>query len=204
MLKESREYQSVFQISPNVRVVAEYQQWVASTDDFANGLGIYLNTIQCAMGMSAYTTDSEHENAIQTVIGDCRYNGDFADANVKIGNYLDNFNKYAYRSPDDKPYNYLFHTLKGYSQGEWNQVVAYSKELTQEQLESEIKLVDTWYKGEVYLVNVQKAKIYTADDGSQITDWDYDDEYACAEVVEEFFTLTAEFIYDTFGLEVSV
>jgi len=204
MLKESKEYESVFTISPSVRVVAELHQWTATTDNFANGLGIHLTTIQCARGMSAYTTDSEHENAIQTIIGKCLYDGQFAKASIMVSQYFDNYNKYAHRSPNDKPYAYLVYELKGYSQGEWNQVVAYSNELDQAELESSMKLVDAWYKGEVYLVNVQKAKVYTADDGSQITDWDYDDGYSCFEVVEQFFTLTADYVYDTFGLEVAM
>jgi hypothetical protein len=153
--------------------------------------------------MGNYGADTIHTPAIQTVIGECLYNGDFSGASVKMAKYFDNFNQYAYRSPDDRPHTYLFHTFKGYSQGEWNEVIAYSNEFDQETLEQMVKgEFDAYYKGEVYITAVQHAKVFTASDGSEILDWEDDDFYDYQEVVQEFFTLTADYILDTYSLEV--
>jgi hypothetical protein len=197
-------YASIFQVSPLVRVVATADGWKQSIGDYASSYGVHLNSIQTARGMVHYSSTGEHTSAIETVIGECLYNGDFADASVKIGNYFDNANKYAYRSPEDKPYNYVFKTFKGYGQGEWNEVVAYSNQNDQEALERLVEEFDTYYKGEVYEVSVEYAKVFTATDGEELLKWEVDNDYDYTEVVQEFFTLTADFILDTYGLEVVI
>lgn len=203
MLVENREYASVFQVSSLVRVVAELDTAEGSTGDYASGYGIHLETIQSARGMMEYTANSEHSDALQTIIGDNRYKGNFSGISVKISKYLDDANQFAFRSPDDLPYAYTFHTLKGYSQGEWNDVVAYSNQMNQAELEGMVKgELDTWYKGEVYTVMVQQAKVYTATDGTEILDWSADHNFMFSQVVQEFFTLTADYVYEVYGLEV--
>lgn len=203
MLVDSKEYQSVFKISETVRVVATPNTWQESTGSRASNYGIHLDTIQSARGMADYNSASVYSQDIQSIIGDGRYKGDFSMAIYKIGKYLDNANKYAHRSLDDLEYAYVFHTFKGYGQGEWNEVVAYSNQFSQEQLEELVKGdLDTFYKGEVYDVFVQHAKVYVANDGSSLLEWETDDDFECVEVVEEFFTLTADFVYELYGLEV--
>jgi hypothetical protein len=199
----SKEYDSVFQVSPLVRVVSRQSQWQEATLHYANTYGIYLETIQSARGMAEYTANSEHTDAIQMIIGDNRYQGNLNDTSVKIAKYLDSANQFAFRSPDDLPYAYVFHTLKGYGQGEWNEVVAYSNQMNQTELEGMIKnTIDTHYKGEVYEVSVEHAKVFTAQDGAELLQWETDTDFDYAEVVQEFFTLTADFVYETYGLEV--
>lgn len=205
MLVETKEYQSVFKISETARVVAIPSSWQESTGSRASNYGIHLETIQSARGLVDYNSNSVYSQDIQSIIGDGRYKGDFSMAIYKIGKYLDNANKYAHRSPDDLEYAYVFHTFKGYGQGEWNEVVAYSNQLSQEQLEEIVKgELDTFYKGEVYGVFVQYAKVYVANDGSSLVDWETDTDFEYVEVVQEFFTLTADFVYETYGLEVIV
>jgi len=205
MLVDSKEYSSVFQISETVRVAATPNTWQVSTGSRASDYGIHLETIQAASGMASYVSNSDYSNDIQSIIGDGRYKGDFSMAIYKIGKYLDNANKYAHRSPDDLEYAYVFHTFKGYSQGEWNEVVAYSNQLSQEELEGIVKEeLDTYYKGEVYDVFVQKATVFTSPDGDVRLEWDTDEDFECVEVVQEFFTLTADFVQETYGLEVQV
>lgn len=197
------EYRGIFQIAPYVRVVSKDSTWQVSTGSRASDYGIHLDTIQSARGIVDYTSNSEHSDALQTIIGDHRYKGSFSGISVKIAKYLDDVNQFAFRSPDDLPYAYVFHTFKGYSQGEWNEVVAYSNQFSQEQLEEVVKGdLDTYYKGEVYEVSVEKAKVFIANDGTELLQWYTDEAFHVAEVVEEFFTLTADFVYEVYGLEV--
>jgi hypothetical protein len=202
---QGTEYRGIFQISPTVRVVSKDSTWQESIGNYAGSYGVHLESIQTARGMAEYSSNSEHTNAIQEIIGDHKYKGDFSMAIYKIGKYLDNANKYAHRSPDDLEYAYVFHTLKGYSQGEWNEVVAYSNQFSQEQLEELVKgELDTFYKGEVYEVSVEHAKVFTSQDGEELLKWETDTDFDYTEVVEEFFTLTADFIQSTYGLEVVI
>jgi hypothetical protein len=204
MLVETKEYQSVFQIAPYVRVVALPNSWQESIGNYASSYGVHLETIQAARGMADYSSNSDHTDAIQTIIGDSKYQGNTSEASVKIAKYLDSVNQFAFRSPDDLEYAYVFHTFKGYSQGEWNEVVAYSNQNDQEALERLVEEFDTYYKGEVYEVSVEHTKVFTATDGEELLKWEVDNDYDYTEVVEEFFTLTADFIKSTYGLEVQV
>lgn len=203
MLVETNKYQSVFPISETVRVVAEQYTNNETTAEYADGLFISLHTIQAARGIMEWNTDSGHSDAIATIISDSKYQGNFADTSLKIAKYFDNANQYAYRSPEDRPYAYVFHSFKGYSQGEWNDAVAYSNTYTMESLEDMVNTrLDNFYKGELYLVSVERAKVFTALDGSTITEWHTDHNYEVHEVLEQFFVLTADFIYENYELEV--
>lgn len=205
MLVDKREYSSVFQINPLVRVVAKQNTWQESTESYAMTYGVHLETIQSARGLVEYASSSIYSRDIQAIISDHSYKGDFSMAIYIIGKYLDNANKYAHRSPDDLEYVYTFHTFKGYGQGEWNEVIAYSNQFSQEQLEELVKgEIDTFYKGEVYEVSVQHAKVFTSPDGEVRFEWDTDTDFECVEVTQEFFTLTADFIQETYGLKVVI
>jgi hypothetical protein len=180
---------SIFEIDSNTRAVAYHTGQYSSTDEYASELGVSLDTIQSARGMAHFGTDTELSNGIQSIVGDSVYQGDFANTKKQIGKYL-----------DSKGVPHLFYELKGYSQGEWNEVVVYGKGLSKGDLESLIKSIDTYYKGEVYLVHIEKAKVYTADDGSTLTEWIQDEDYAYTEVIQEFFELDKDYVLNNFGL----
>lgn len=182
---------SIFEIDSNTRVVAWNTGQYCSTDEYARQLGITLDTIQSARGMATFSSNTELSNAIHTIIADSLYLGDFANTKTQISRYL-----------DSKGVAHLFYELKGYGQGEWNDVVAYGENGTMAlaDLEFLINSVDTYYKGEIYLVNVERAKIYTAEDGSTHTEWIQDEDYAYTEVIQEFFELDKEFVETNFSL----
>ncbi len=188
---EKEKPSSIFEIDSNTRAVAYHTGQYGSTDDYASELGVTLETIQCARGITTFCSNSEYSNAIHTIIGDSLYQGDFANTEKQISKYL-----------DSKGVPHLFYELKGYSQGEWSRVVAYGEKGTMAlaDLEFLINSVDTYYKGEVYLVSIEKAKVYTADDGSTITEWEQDEDYAYTEVVQEFFELDKDYVLNNFGL----
>ena len=182
---------SIFEIDSNTRAVAYHTGQYGSTDSYAQELGIVLDTIQSAKGMATFGSNTEHSNAIHTIIADSLYLGDFANTKKQISKYLDSNNV-----------PHLFYELKGYSQGEWNEVVAYGENGTMAlaDLEFLINSVDTYYKGEVYLIHIERAKVYTADDGSTITKWEQDEDYAYTEVIQEFFELDKDYVLNNFGL----
>jgi hypothetical protein len=182
---------SIFEIDSNTRAVAYHTGQYGTTPDYASELGVALDTIQSARGIAHFGTDTELSNAIQVLVSDSVYLGDFTNTEKQISDYL-----------NSKGVAHLFYELKGYSQGEWSRVVAYSNtgELGLDDLNSLMDSVDAYYKGEVYLVNVEKAKVYTADDGSTITEWEQDEDYAYTEVVQEFFELDKDYVLNNFGL----
>jgi hypothetical protein len=182
---------SIFEIDSNTRAVAYHTGQYCSTDDYASELGVALDTVQSARGMAHFGSDTDLSNAIQVLISDSVYYGDFANTKKQIGEYL-----------DSKGVPHLFYELKGYSQGEWNEVVVYGTkgDLGLDELKSLMESVDTYYKGEIYLVHIEKAKVYTADDGSTLVEWIQDEDYAYTEVVQEFFELDKDYVLNKFGL----
>lgn len=182
---------SILEIDSNTRAVAYHTGQYDSTESYASELGISLDTIRCARGIATFGSNSEHSNAIHTIIGDSLYKGDFTDTKRQISEYL-----------TSQGVEHLFYELKGYSQGEWSDVVAYGENGTMAlaDLEFLMNSIDTYYKGEVYLVSIEKAKVYTADDGSTITEWIQDEDYAYTEVVQEFFELDKDYVLNNFGL----
>jgi hypothetical protein len=182
---------SIFEIDSNTRAVAYHTGQYGSTDDYASELGVALDTVQSARGMAHFGADTELSNAIQLLVSDSIYYGDFANTKKQIGDYL-----------TGQGVPHLFYELKGYSQGEWNDVVVYGTkgDLGLDDLKSLMESVDTYYKGEVYLVHIEKAKVYTADDGSTLTEWIQDEDYAYTEVIQEFFELDKDYVLNNFGL----
>jgi hypothetical protein len=182
---------SIFEIDSNTRAVAYHTGQYGSTDDYASELGVALDTIQSARGMAHFGSNTELSNAIQLLVSDSVYYGDFASTKKQVGDYLTGLGV-----------PHLFYELKGYSQGEWNDVVVYGTkgDLGLDDLNSLMESVDTYYKGEVYLVHIEKAKVYTADDGSTLVEWVQDEDYAYTEVIQEFFELDKDYVLNNFGL----
>ena len=188
------EMKSIFMVDEKTRAIAVYSLFQMGTDDYAKQLGIGLETIQCARGIRPFTADSDYSNGIQSLIGEALYSSYFDETKQQVKEYLK-----ANNCPS------VSYELKGYGQGEWNDVVAYplNKDSALDEnailaiMENEI---DPYYKGEVYLVIIQKAKVYTADDGSTYTEWLNDLDNPPVEVVQEFFEITQEFMESHFDL----
>lgn len=178
---------SIFMLDENTRLISTHSTQREITSVFAINQGIALETIQSARGMAHYTGHSIHSNAIQSIIGEAIYLGDFDKVKGLITDYLN-----AEKVP------HLFYELKGYSQSEWNDVVVYpitNPELyTLDELKNAMAEIDAYFKGETYLIQRQVAKVYTADDGSTYTEWLDDFDFDCVEVVQEFFEITKEFV----------
>lgn len=71
-------------------------------------------------------------------------------------------------------YLHQFVSLKGYSKGEWADVVVYVKddyETSAEYLKGVVQTVRAWFRGDVYRFILEEAKVFTAEDGEQLTDW---------------------------------
>lgn len=70
----------------------------------------------------------------------------------------------------------IFKTLQGYSQSQWASVVVYSTmPECNEYLEDTYKTIDAWFKGDVYEIRKEVAKVFTAEDGERLTRWDFAD-----------------------------
>jgi len=188
MLVETTREQ-VFQISPTVRVVAEYEQDYETIGEVANNIGIGVQTLRVPNLFRKYSTDDEVKYEVDEIVSE----GILIEDSV-----TDYFT--------DNGIPFLIYGLKGFSQGEWHTIVIYDlkKEWTIEQLSGVAEEFDALFAGEVYRVYVEHAKVFTAPDGDTRTEWSVDDDFDSTEVTEKLFTLNADFIKATFNLEVVV
>lgn len=70
----------------------------------------------------------------------------------------------------DKGLVSIVRDLRGYSQGEWAEVVIYGE--TKEDVESLYTDLDLWFKGEIYIVAEEEKLVYTASTGATIERWE--------------------------------
>jgi hypothetical protein len=194
MLVETKRNQ-VFQISPSVRVVADYEEDYDTIDQVARNIGLGVQTLQAPNNFTQYSTDDDYSNDIQAIIGMAMYNYAFEDIQGKVSEFLTN-----------QGVPFIITTLKGFSQGESSEVVIYDpkKEWDIKGLESVAEELDARFAGEVYRVSVEYAKVFTANDGETRTEWITDEDLGYYEVVEKLFTLNADYVKDAFGFEVVI
>ena len=180
-----------FAISSTVRVVANYSQdQVEMADGMAKAMGLGMETLKVSRGYREYSTMDEHTTPIKNMV------------EIATPEHLPEHLKAYFKANN---LNYVIKELKGFSQGEWHDVVIYENtpdDWTSEQLDKFAEFVDALFAGEVYDVYVQNAKTYTANDGSTVTDWETDEDFEVITVPEKLFTLNADFISSHFGLEV--
>lgn len=192
MLVETKREQ-VFQISPSVRVVADYEEDYETLQQVCENVGLGIQTLRSPNHYRQYSTSDEYSDDIQAIIGMAMYNYAFEDIQAKVSEFLTN-----------QGIPFLVCNLKGFSQGEWYEVVIYDakKEWDIKGLKSVAEELDARFAGEVYRVSVEYAKVFVADDGDTRTEWVTDDDLGYREVVEKLFTLNADYIYNEFSLEV--
>jgi hypothetical protein len=191
MLVESTRDQ-VFQISQTVRVVAEYEQDYETIGEVANNIGIGVQTLHHPSLIRSYSTDDEIGSAIQGILSNGHDND---EVEAQVSWYL-----------TDNGIPFIITCLKGFSQGEWHDMVIYSpdKSWTVGQLEGVAEHFDALFAGEVYRVYVEHATVFTSPSGDTRTEWNADEDFDRTEVTEKLFTLNADFIKATFNLEVVV
>lgn len=92
--------------------------------------------------------------------------------------------------------NYKFVSLQGYSQSDWAEVVIYTDEGYD--LESSAKALDTWFKGDIFIVCLEQLHTYTEHStGQTIERWEVEDsigaitlsdDYTLETVANDYFT----------------
>lgn len=98
---------------------------------------------------------------------------------------------------------YKYHTanLRGYSQGDWHNVIIYSNLIEPSDAKQEL---ETWYRGDVYNINLQELEYYQNmnDEIDIITEWRTKDSYGYNLIADtpELFSC----VKDYFGIDLSL
>lgn len=167
------------QISDNLRVKAYYDQDSYSPDYIVGDeLGIY------------------------TLRPNNRYSFDQGDYTTQLGYINSNVERHQEQSAIGKylalaGMKYQFVSLQGYSQGEWADVVIYTDQ--DYDLTASAEALDTWFKGDIFTVCLEKLHTYTElSTGQTIQRWEiedsigaitFSDDYTLQTVANDYFTI---------------
>jgi hypothetical protein len=96
--------------------------------------------------------------------------------------------------------NYQFVSLRGYSQSDWADVAIYTTD--DYDLKSSAEALDTWFKGDVFTVCLEKLETYTSPLGKTIDRWEIEDSIGCVTFSEDYTLETCA--KDYFGYDAPV
>lgn len=119
------------------------------------------------------------ELGIYTLRPNRRYSFDQGDYNDQLRHLNDRVNHNQAESAIGKylalaGMNYQFVSLQGYSQGEWAEVVIYTDQ--DYDLTASAEALDTWFKGDIFTVCLEKLHTYTEHStGQTIERWEVED-----------------------------
>lgn len=134
------------------------------------------------------------ELGIYTMRPNHRYSFDQGDYTDQLGQLNDRFNYDQAESAIGKyltlaGMKYQFVSLQGYSQGEWADVVIYTDE--DYDLTASAEALDTWFKGDIFTVCLEKLHTYTElSTGQTIQRWEVEDSIGA-------ITFSADFTLET-------
>jgi len=155
----------VFEIDNNTRITAYYDAYSYELDELlANEFGI--QTLNISRDYREINFSDEVMDIVERVKNSVNY--------FTHNNYQEKRERILTFWLSRRGYCFEFITLRGYSQSDWADVLVYTK-LDQEYLKHRISELKDWFRGDVYLVAVERKKVFTASDGETLERWDIED-----------------------------
>nr|DAW17391.1 MAG TPA: hypothetical protein [Caudoviricetes sp.] len=166
------------QISETERATADYSQCQTHYSDFI-GDDVELFVIESFRDdYSHLSADNEHAKAIRRFVESFNY--------YSHTNWRELLQRAISLYFHSKGLDCIFTDLRGYSQSEWATVVIYSTDREcNDYLNQTAKTIDSWFKGDYYDISLESAKVYTAQDGDTITQWQVEDVMYCVMIENE-------------------
>lgn len=154
------------QIDDNTRLTSDFDfDYYDLGDVLTDDTGV--QTLSIARGYNNISTDDDLKDGIERIVASLNYHThrSYQDARERVIS--------AWLSA--KGYAVKFVSLRGYSQGEWADVVMYTpleSDLTADYLNGEARTLRAWFRGDIYNVAKEQRKIYRAEDGDTIEQWE--------------------------------
>jgi hypothetical protein len=151
------------QIDENTRLTSDYDFHSYSLADILSDF-TGVQTINIASGYHNISTgDDDISTGVNRIVEAFPYwNKDYeAKRERAIGAWL-----------TAKGYVFEFVSLRGYSQGEWADILVYTTLDNSEYLYGEIDTLNSWFRGDIYNIAKEQRKIYRADDGDTLEVWE--------------------------------
>lgn len=96
---------------------------------------------------------------------------------------------------------YQFVSLRGYSQGEWAEVVMYADSETIGNLNGAADELRAWFRGDIFTLCLEDLKTYTAPDGESLARWEIEDALGGMVISESYGLKNRDIDWDTLALD---
>ncbi len=123
---------------------------------------IGVQTLSISSGLREIKTDDTHRDQVAEIID-------------RLGRYEEETKTAISKHLTRAGLSYEFVSLRGYSQGDWAEVVIYGDKEFFGNLRFEANVLDAWWKGEVYTLTLENLKTYSATDGESLARWEIED-----------------------------
>ncbi len=155
----------VFELDDNTRITAYYDNYPYDLPELV-GDNFGIQTLNISKDYREINFSDEVMDIVERVKNSVNY--------FTHNNYQEKRERILTFWLSRRGYCFEFITLRGYSQSDWADVLVYTK-LDQEYLNHRISELKDWFRGDVYLVAVERKKVFTASDGETLERWDIED-----------------------------
>lgn len=158
--------------------------------DFTDILGdlIGVQTLSIDRFLSEIKTNDKHRDPIAEIIE--RHGGQTTETETAISKHLSRAGM-----------NYQFVSLRGYSQGDWAEVVIYADGETIGNLNGEADELRAWFRGDIFTLCLEDLKTYTAPDGESLARWEVEDALGGMVISESYGLKNRDIDWDTLALD---
>lgn len=155
----------VFELDNNTRITAYYDNYPYDLPELV-GDNFGIQTLNISKDYREINFSDEVMDIVERVKNSVNY--------FTHNNYQEKRERILSFWLSRRGYCFEFITLRGYSQSDWADVLVYTK-LDQDYLNHRISELKDWFRGDVFIVAVERKKVFIASDGETLERWDIED-----------------------------
>jgi hypothetical protein len=169
------------------RLVLRPDYWHPAYEEILGDF-IGVQTLSVARGLSDIQANDKHREPIAAIID-------------RLGRYEEETKTAIGKHLTRAGLVYEFVSLRGYSQGDWAEVVIYGDKEFFGNLRTEANTLDAWFKGEIYHFTLENLKTYTAEDGESLGRWEIEDTLSQIVISDSYGIKDYSIDWDTLALD---
>lgn len=169
------------------RLVLRPDYWHPAYEEILGDL-IGVQTLSVARGLNDIQANDKHREPIAAIID-------------RLGRYEEETKTAIGKHLTRAGLVYEFVSLRGYSQGDWAEVVIYGDKEFFGNLRTEANTLDAWFKGEIYHFTLENLKTYTAEDGETLGRWEIEDSLGQIVISDSYGIKDYSIDWDTLALD---
>jgi hypothetical protein len=149
---------------------------------------VNIQTLEIDRHLHPISTDDEHQRPIAEILE--AHHGDRDAQKTAISKHLDRAGL-----------SHAFVSLRGYSQGDWAEIVVYSDSDLITNWRGVKDDLNAWFRGDVFFFELQTLKTYTAEDGTTLARWDTEQHTGLVLISDSYGMKDGDIDWETLALD---